>query len=134
MTYEQCYLQSQELKNFISPFNCEMIIFDFYTATEFNVIFLEKSDYDLSREIACRNRQLDRSHVCICDDQYGKVFNYANPTVVFEYDLNTDEMTDCYSFEGHHPPNSILIRLEMIKLKELLLSGKPLDEEDGISN
>lgn len=134
MTYEQCYSQSQELKKFISPYNCEMIIFDFYSATEFNMIFLEKSDNNLSREIACRNRELNRPHVCVCNDQYDNTFNYAHPTVTFSYCQVTGKMVDCYSFEGHHPPNPALIRLEMIKLKELLMSGKPLDEEDGISN
>jgi len=133
MTYELCLLQAQELQNFISPYNCEMIIFDFYTATEFKIIFLEKADYELSREIANKNRQLNRPHICI--DPLRNGFDYAHPKVIFDYQLDTREMIECYSFEGAHPPDPVLMRLEMLKLKELLLSGKPLDiEEDGISN
>ena len=127
-------MQAQELKNFISPYNCEMILFDFYSATEFSMIFLEKADYELSRTIANRNRELNRPHVCVSDDEHCKAFSYAHPVVIFRYDLNSEEMIEYYSIECDRRPNPVLIRLEMIKLKELLLSGKPLDEEDGISN
>lgn len=134
MTYEICLLQAQELQNFVSPYNCEMIIFDFYSATEFKMIFLDKADSDLSRTIALKNRQLNRPHVCISNFQNYKEFSYAHPMVIFRYSRDTGKMIECYSFDDRLP-NAASIQIEMIKLKELLLSGKPLNvEEDGISN
>lgn len=46
MTQEQSTKTVEMFKNFISPFDCDVIYFDFTSETEFTVKFFNESDWD----------------------------------------------------------------------------------------
>lgn len=50
MTREQSYLNLQKLLNFIRPYNCEHIFFDFTSETEFRLVFYTQADWGIISE------------------------------------------------------------------------------------
>jgi hypothetical protein len=137
MTYQQSLKLCHELLNFVSPYKCEMIIFDFSSHTDFKLMYLDDVDYDLTRRLCIEKDRLNLPCATISfSPELGEAtLGYADPKTQLEFCVSNRELIDFYCEEGQRSPNSVELRLEMARLKTVLQSGGSIDDlENGITN
>lgn len=130
MTYEQSLKQCEELRNFVMPYNCEMIIFDFSSVIEFKLIFLEKVDWDFQGKLADLRFEQHLSFAMFYDNQ----FIYYNNVGDFHFSQWTGELIDFRSITGYKQVCSTILKIEMASLVRQLRVGVSDSGEDGVSN
>jgi hypothetical protein len=131
MTYQQSLKLCHELLNFVSPYKCEMIIFDFSSQTDFSIILLEKEDWNLFRNLATEKDSKGLPITLISEG----MLSYYNLIGDYHFDLCSGAFVDFYSRENLKQRTPSVIRLEMAGLVSALKSGVPTTEsEDGISH
>lgn len=131
MTYEECIKQARELLNFVSPYNCEMIIFDFSNATDFKLAYFLEHELDLGRELIGEKLARDLPNMAI--SRKCNLAEYQSSNMLFLFELSTAKILH-YTYQEAIHKSPEIVKLEMLKLRQMLQSGQVVDEEDGISN
>lgn len=88
MDYAASLRNIEILKNFIRPYNCKHIHFDFYTSTEFKAeIFTEIDDEFIEANVErCQRSNMPCARILV-DDKGVETLYYYDNYFFYEYDL-----------------------------------------------
>ena len=124
MDYAASLRNIEILKNFIRPYNCKHIYFDFYSATEFKTeIFTEKdSEFIESAMLKCHKEKVPYARILIEQNEH-EVLYYHDGRFFYEYDLTIDQIIEFRSL-SHTEYKSGSMKLQMLQLiRQLKNSG-----------
>lgn len=120
MTYEQSVKLCEHLRNTVSAFDCEIVFFDFKSAYEYEIIFIDKFDIQFTRTISSQKERDKLPCAFIFSTNNECSFHYSDQNIDCEYNLYTGEIYLFESYEEKRSPCSDMLRLEFAKLKRLL--------------
>lgn len=112
------------LKNFIRPYNCKHIHFDFYTATEFKTQFFAEIDDDyIEKNIErCHRKSTVYARILVEKNEH-EILYYFDEKFLFEINLTTNELIE-FESTSHTDTKSGSVKLQMLQLiRQLKNSG-----------
>ncbi len=116
MDYAACLRNIEILKNFVRPYNCKHIHFDFYSATEFKTeIFTEIDDEFIESNIErCQRNDTVYARILVEKNDH-EILYYFDEKFLFEYDLTCGVLIEFLS-TCHTDCKSGNIKLQMLDL------------------
>lgn len=113
MTSEQTEKNIELLKNFIMPFDCELIFFDFSSASEFTIKFYDYINWDEMGDIRLSKMQQGLPYARIAIEDNIEVLLYMDEEVTLNFNLIKNEVI---RFKQDQKINFEKVRQELAEL------------------
>lgn len=116
MTYEQSLKNIEVLKNYILPFGCDYIYFNFINHSDFEVIFLDENELNKIEDfiIAKFRAKQPFTHIRVKPDGQ-EVLYYEDAIIRYEYSLTTHEILK-NDYKNFKKRSVSQLKLDMAKL------------------
>ncbi len=98
MDYEASLKNIERLKNFIMPYDCQCIYFNFTSETEFSIQFFDNVSNNFMDSLTYESFAKKLPYVRILTKGTQEIFYYSDDNIHYKYDLIQNKVLDSYRY------------------------------------